>query len=375
MTPPIHITFRNEYHFKLYCSEQSIKAFDVSIKEVDYPSRFRLLKIIFMEGIATPYYLAIKLSEIVYHIFYLFAAEVDEQTPSHSRKVLDLAPLIALGLLLPYVLTAIRLSSTVLGLFFPWLALEGWKFAERGENLSYSLWDESFESFRTQLETERASAPITPSSAIFYLGELQTFTHLGRVSNDDVSLKTEILTPFADLLQKLAAEDFDHFCRLMCLKPAHEAPSSDQAQGSEKSQPLEEVEPSDEAQPLLEVEKDKDIPKITYITSGISPIFAHYNDFIQKNPHARKALDTKTIIQFLERLSWVQVQMLFLHFHSNLRQNILPEKGCKNRKWLKESTTDFQSLFIALRDLQATRFGFGQARFSQPSGFGCYPLD
>lgn len=197
------VALDNEYLFHCYCSQKSIDAFDLTIANDDYPSRFYLILIGVAEILYSPFYLVKKIYEIVVHLWHFSNINEIKGKSGHFSNLSDTLGLITLQILTPLLCTVIRISAAMLGILYPRLAIEGWKIAETGEQTSNRIWASLKTDISTNPSEDLACEEIYPTNAIYYLGHGQTYTLLAKDPVTLIRIEREIHVHFRNLLKRI----------------------------------------------------------------------------------------------------------------------------------------------------------------------------
>lgn len=319
-----HINLNNEYEFKYYCTQESIKAFEATINSKTCPSRITIFINLLQDLATAPFYLAEKLVDLAIHIFRLMNVKTEDQQ-NMDWTARDLAGIIIFQLFNPAACTAIRISAAVAGLLMPCLALKGWKLAEHGESLSYLLWINIFKDIDYESIEKQAHEEIIPAHAIYYLGKTQTRIALGKDSIDYQELENEITTVFEKLLRTIASNDRDCFHTLLDYSKATDS--------------------------QVTMGKNGTSYRISY---DVKEILKYLKSSFQKD-----GLIIEDFIDLLkEELSIEEYQRLFIHIYINLRNSFLEDELNIDKSTVDGYLTD-------LKDLFSQRFRFGRAHFPQ----------
>ena len=123
------IGVENIYAFKGYCHHKSYEAFEAAIARHQYPSRYRLLFFSLFDTVTSPYYVSKKICEVALYVWNLSNAKDGEGNSFHWEQLPLIIGLSVFQLSIPFICTAIRISSSATGLLIPKYALEGWKLA------------------------------------------------------------------------------------------------------------------------------------------------------------------------------------------------------------------------------------------------------
>lgn len=353
-----HMKLNNEYDFKCYCAKQSIAAFQKTIEQKQYPSRYRLFVVLLKDIIYTPGYLVGKISDIFIHIWNLYAIEETEPKPLHFRDVVDMGRLIAIQLMIPVVCTTIRICATIAGFLVPHLAVRGWEIAENGEALSYQLWSQSLQSkmgvpnFQDndvddelqdieeqdiEAQSNQAHAEINPSNAIFYLGVEQTRSMLSPDIEKFGELEEEIIASLTEMLQVIALGNPDCFHKLVYYDYAI---APDQRLSNKCREYL----------------LSHDVKQI---------LFQLKLGFPTDNSVKQNEIDQWMIEQITRSLTLEQMHRLFVHINFNMENVLIADEEFK----LEQDSIE-ESLSL-LQDLFSQRLRFGRAQFPQPPN-GCF---
>lgn len=318
MNTQYHINLNNEYEYKYLCVQKSAEAFESTLAKRNFPSRLILVDRLIKEIAYSPFYLASKMGEMGINLLRMCSQLTKK--PFYFADLANITELVILQTLTPIICLVMRVSASVLGfIYFPW-AIKGWKLAESGESLSYLLWSDFFTQFNCQHSNKKVYGEITPSNAIFYLGERRVSPSLGKDAEDQLQLK--ISNEFSSLLQALILNDPDIFHKLydhdLAIDPANE---------------------------LSE--------QISYpITSELKKIL-----LCLKKHLAEEGLGAKEMCdRFWKDLSPKEMHVLFNYTYFHLRGLLLEGK-------LNTNTTKIETHLTQLKDLWSQRFFFGRAYF------------
>jgi hypothetical protein len=332
MNAQYHVKLNNEYDFKYFCASKSIEVFNHTIDRQSYPSRFSLFTVLLSEAVHSPFYLAGKISEIALYIWNLLSLKVGERRPFHFTYLSNLLALVTLQLLVPLVCTTIRICATITGLLVAHWALEGWKVAESGEQLSYQLWSRHLQDSRCEPQKALAHEEIIPSSAIFYLGIDKVHSSLTNDTINDLDLKNEICLLFSDFLQNFISTHVNCFRKLFYYDLA--------------IHPKQFLSKNNRSYFL-----SKDTKEILYLL----------NQRMQSQTFlSPEACDQWLIDQITNHLSIEQMERLFLHLSLNMQAVSINDDLIFNQPSLKKDLTLFSDLF-------SRYFRFGRAHFTQAS--------
>lgn len=315
-----HIDFNNDCEFKYHCTKESIKAFDKTIDSKTYPTRPGIFLILLSDLITSPFYLAKKIVDLAVYIFHLMNIK-NEDLRKIDWSTSDLCGIIIFQLFNPIACTAVRISSAVIGLVIPSIALKGWKIAEHGESLSLLLWIDIFKDIDYQSFGRQAYEEISPTHAIYYLGEKQTHISLDNDSMDYEEIEDNIFVIFEMLLRAIA-DDRDCFQILFNYHRAIDSHVKISKNGK--------YQISHDVKQILKQLK-------SYSQDDILNI----DDFID-------LLKTEISIEEFHRL--------FNHININLRNSFLEDTLNLDKMAIEGFLTD-------LKDLFSRRFKFGRACF------------
>lgn len=365
-----HHNLKDKFDFKEHCARKSVDIFEEAYEQGIYPSRKGLFVILIKDVVYSPFFLVGKIGEIVLNVFNDLLS-LDK--PWHIFfKVIDLpqySVFFALQFTLPFLFTAIRISSTVLGLLVPPLALLGWKFAENGEVISSRLWPRDTIENVDEKDLWDAFEEIVPSSAIYYLGEKKARNFSRDVEGyDPDDLREAIMLEFSLLLYEIYQANPDCFRDLLSynddqkLNP-HNPPLIEHMIGaaSDIKQILFDLEKSYfedyESREALKLEKKKLVEIKDKLTA--KQLMLLLEQWKQKKEVSIKKLDACYREEIPKLDSLKKMERIFSHLCLNLELPLSLKNLPPNILMLKPRIT-------LIKDLFSQRKRFGRAHFKIP---------
>ena len=331
-----YIDVENLYTFKGHCHRKSYEAFKAAIEQQQYPSRFSLIFFCLFDTVTSPLYLAKKICEVALYIWNLSNLKDSEGNSLYLEKAPTIIGLMLFQLANVMVCTAIRVFSSVLGLAHPKYALEGWKLAEAGEELAYTLWAQQQSAPSCQESSILVCEDIHPASALFYLGIEQTRQILVRESEAFQQTEEEILMLFTSMLKHMLSANPRCFDKLLHYDKAIKLPKLTMKEQKEY------ILSHDTKQILLllkERMKREDVPE-------------------DKEDSGLENEPDQLLIDCIAALTIYQLHRLFNHIYLNLRETLLCNELALDQQLMEQHYTQLSDMF-------STHLKFGRAHFRQ----------
>ncbi len=320
------VNLANGCDFKLHCVRTSKQAFQAALDQNHHPSRCHLFFIFISEGIHTPVYLIYKVADIAMYIFSCIFLESTQRKRSlfNASNLSDFLGFLAVQVLIPLTCTIIRISATFSGIFFPRMALHGWKLAEVGEELSYQIWARHEQEWIKENEGFQVYEEIAPANALIYLGN-ENCKDLMRGEINEEQLEQRISQDLSAILRNILAKNGDCFHHLLDYKD-----------------PIQ----------TKQLEKPWNNYFISHQTKQILRTIQNYYE-----PSPDKSLE-EWLIDSINALNVNEQQKIFTHICLNLEIALLKDNLNFNQNELENQMTP-------LKDLFSLRLRFGRAHFFQ----------
>ena len=204
------------------------------------------------------------------------------------------------------------------------MALYGWKLAEAGEELSYQLWALHEQEWIKEDQGFQVYEEITPSNALFYLGEEECKNFVGERINEE-HLEQKISQDLSAMLKNILAKNADCFHHLLNSKDAIQT-------------------------------KRLEKPWNSYsISHNTKQILQRIQDGYEPSPD--KTFED-WLIDSISALSVKEQQRIFTHICFNLETVLLNSN-------LNFNPNELENQMTLLKDLFSQRLRFGRAHFFQ----------
>lgn len=329
----------NQYAFKLLCHNKSLQAFEIAIREERYPSRLSLVYLGAYNALASAFCVIGRIGEIALYIWNLSNQKDHEGSSVRFHHLASIIGLSAFQLSIPIMCTAIRISACLVGLLVPRLALEGWKIAEAGEELSYLHWSEQQKNIAGTEADRSVFVEIIPENAIAHLGIERTRSVLGQTQEVHQRIEGEIHMNFLELLNHILSANSRCFKKLFHYDHAVVLPKM--VSRDQRSYTL-----SHDTMLILRLLKEMKLNE----DRGLSE-----EESSSQEESSRLLIDT-----MVTQLTIQQIHRLFVHVHLNLHDTMICEE-------LKLDAQLMEQQFMLLSDLFSLRFEFGRAHFYHPA--------